>query len=69
MLVLPPDAVPAYLAYLLIGRPLVQKLAGKEPTTPEETSAPVTQEVAADAVRTRLLLAQYSTRGVTPLRR
>ena len=27
----------------------------------------MTQEVAADPVRTRLLLAQHSTRGVTPL--
>lgn len=67
VLVLPPDAVPAYLAYLLVGRPLVQKLAGQEPTTPEESSAPVTHEVAADPVRTRLLLARNSTRGVTPL--
>ena len=67
MLVLPPDAVPAYLAYLLVGRALVQKLAGKEPTVPQEISAPVTQEVAADPVRTRLLLAQHSTRGITPL--
>jgi molybdopterin molybdotransferase len=67
VLVLPPGTVPAYLAYLLVGRPLVQKLAGKEPTVPQETSAPVTQEVAADPVRTRLLLAQHSTRGATPL--
>ncbi|HSK34320.1 MAG TPA: gephyrin-like molybdotransferase Glp [Propionicimonas sp.] len=67
VLVVSPDAVPAYLAYGLVGRPLLQKLAGKEPTTPEATSAPVTHEVAADAVRTRLLLAHYSTRGVTPL--
>jgi molybdopterin molybdotransferase len=67
VLVLPPDAVSAYLAYLLVGRPLVQKLAGKEPTTPQESSAPVTQDVAVDPVRTRLLLAQHSTRGVTPL--
>jgi molybdopterin molybdotransferase len=67
VLVVPPEAVPAYLAYQLVGRPLVQKLAGKEPTVPQDTSAPVTQEVAADPVRTRLLLAQHSTRGVTPL--
>jgi molybdopterin molybdotransferase len=67
VLVLPPDAVPAYLAYLLIGRPLVQKLAGQEPTAPEESSAPVTQELGVDPVRTRLLLARHSTRGVTPL--
>lgn len=67
VLVLPPDAVAAYLSYLLVGRPLVQKLAGKEPETPKDSSAPVTQEVAADPVRTRLLLAQHTNRGVTPL--
>ena len=67
VLVLPPEAVPAYLAYLLVGRPLVQKLAGKEPTLPPETTAPVTHDVAADPVRTRLLLARSSSRGVTPL--
>lgn len=67
VLVLPPDAVPAYLAYLLVGRPLVQKLAGKEPETPQESSAPVTQDVVADPVRTRLLLGRHSSRGVTPL--
>jgi len=67
VLVLPPDAVPAYLTYLLVGRPLVQKLAGQEPSTPVESSAPVTHEVPADPVRTRLLLAKHSNRGVTPL--
>jgi len=67
VLVLPPEAVPAYLAYLLVGRPLVQRLAGQEPTAPEESSAPVTRELAADPVRTRLVLAQHSARGVTPL--
>ena len=67
VLALPPDAVPAYLTYLLLGRPLVQQLSGLQPTTPEESSAPVTQEVAVDPLRTRLLLARHSARGVTPL--
>ena len=40
VLVLPPDAVPAYLAYLLVGRPLVQKLAGKDPTGPAGARPP-----------------------------
>lgn len=67
VLVLPPETVAAYLGYLMVGRQLVQRLAGQEPTAPAETSAPVTQEVAADPVRTTLLLAHHTTRGVSPL--
>ncbi|MGV8910119.1 MAG: gephyrin-like molybdotransferase Glp [Propionicimonas sp.] len=67
VLVLPPETVPAYLGYLMVGRALVQRLSGQEPTAPAETSAPVTQEVAADPGRTTLLLAHHTTRGVSPL--
>jgi len=67
VLVLPPETVPAYLGYLMLGRALVQRLSGQEPTAPAETSAPVTQEVAADPVRTTLLLAHHTSRGVSPL--
>lgn len=67
VLVLSPEVVPAYLAYLVIGRPLVQRLAGAEPTWPVECSAPVTHELAADPVRTRLLLGHHTSRGVSPL--
>jgi molybdopterin molybdotransferase len=67
VLVLPLDAVSAYFGYLMLGRPLVQRLAGLEPSDPVEISAPVTRELAADPVLPRLLLAQLSERGVTPL--
>lgn len=66
VLVLPPEVVPAYLAYLVLGRPLVQQLSGLEPTGPVESSAPVTQQVAADPRRTRLLLGHHTSRGVSP---
>lgn len=66
LLVLPAGPVPAYLAYLLFGRPLVQRLFGVDPAGPTAVVAPVTQEVAADPVRTRLLLGHHTTRGVSP---
>ncbi len=68
VLVLPPEVVPAYLTYLVIGRPLVQKLSGLEPSGPVVSAAPVTQEVAADPARTRLLLGHHTSRGVSPQR-
>jgi len=67
VLVLPPGAVPAYLAYLLLGRPLVQRLAGGQDARPAERSAPVTRPLRPDPAHTRLLLAELTDRGVTPL--
>lgn len=67
VLVVPAAPVPAYLDYLLFGRPLVQKLAGSEPGRPAETSAPVIEPVEADPTRTRLVLAYHNSRGVSPL--
>lgn len=67
VLVVPPEVVPAYLAYLMIGRGLVQRLGGQEPSAPAESSAPVTQAVASGPVSTRLLLAHLTSRGVSPL--
>lgn len=67
LLVLPAGPVPAFLTYLQFGRPLVQRLAGAEATSPAQTTAPVTQPVAADPERTRLLLAHLTQRGVSPL--
>ncbi|MCA0294670.1 MAG: hypothetical protein LCH96_04995 [Actinobacteria bacterium] len=66
VLVLPPGPVPAYLAYLLLGRPLVQRLAGAADTWPSEEIAPVTVELPPDPA-SRVLLAELSERGVTPL--
>ena len=67
VLVLPPAPMSAYLAYLQFGRPLLRKLAGEDPGAPDETNAPVTAEVAVDAVRTRLLLGHHTVRGVSPV--
>jgi molybdopterin molybdotransferase len=67
VLVLPPGAVPAYLTYLLLGRPLVQRLAGAPDAPTQEVSAPVTVELLPDPSGTRLLLARLTDRGVSPL--
>ncbi len=67
VLVLPPGAVGAYLAYLVLGRPLVQRLAGAQATRPREVSAPVTVRLEPEASTTRFLLAELTDRGVTPL--
>lgn len=67
VLVLPPGPVPAYLTYLQFGRPLLRRLEGEEPVGPIESSAPITEELTADPDQARLLLAQRTDRGVTPL--
>ncbi len=67
VLVLPPGAVPAYLAYLLLARPLLRQLAGVDDRGPEPVAAPVTETIEADPQRTRLVLGRHSVRGVAPL--
>lgn len=67
LLVVPAAPVPAYLDYLLFGRPLVQRLAGLEPGRPVETTVPVIEPVEADPTSTRLVLAHHNSRGVSPL--
>nr|WP_300149856.1 gephyrin-like molybdotransferase Glp [Propionicimonas sp.] len=67
VLVLPPGAVPAYLAYLLLGRPLVRRLAGAEDAGPAEVADTVAAPVDRDPERTRLVLARRTERGLTPL--
>lgn len=67
VLVLPPGSVPAYFAYLLVGRPLVQRLAGADDVEPEPHQAPVTDDIVPDPERTRLLLGHLTERGVAPL--
>ncbi len=67
LLVVSTEAVPAYLAYLQFGRPLLRQLRGLEPSGPRETGAPLTGPIEPDPVRTRLLLGRYSSRGVAAL--
>jgi molybdopterin molybdotransferase len=67
LLVLPPGPVPAYLAYLLFGRALVNRLAGGADVPPREVVAPVATQLLPDPVRTRLLLGALSDRGVVPV--
>ncbi|MGC3994314.1 MAG: hypothetical protein QM779_09445 [Propionicimonas sp.] len=67
VLVLPAGAVPAYLAYLLLGRPLVQRLAGLEVAGPDAAEAPVAAPLDPDPERTRLVLGLHTSRGVVPL--
>ncbi len=67
VLVLPPGPVPAYLAYVLFGRPLLRRLAGLDAGQPARTTAPVIEELRPDPVRARLLLAHHTARGVSPV--
>ncbi|MFT4109511.1 gephyrin-like molybdotransferase Glp, partial [Propionicimonas sp.] len=67
VLILPAGAVPAYLAYLLLGRPLVQRLAGQEVSGPRAVDAPVAAPLEADPDRPRLVLGSHGSRGVVPL--
>lgn len=67
MLTLPVTPVPAYLAYELFGRPLVERLGGQEITEPELVDGQLTSPVESDAVRTQLVLAHSTSAGVRPL--
>lgn len=67
VLVLPPGAVPAYLAYLTLGRPLLWRLSGTEDAGPEPVAAPITEAIEADPQRTRLMLGRLTARGVAPV--
>lgn len=67
MVVLPARPVPAYLAYELFARPLVEKLGGQEVSEPELLDGQLTTGLDADPVRTRLVLAHSTSAGVRPL--
>ncbi len=67
VLVLPPGSVPAYLTYLLLGRPLVKRLAGAEDAAPVDVAESVAGPVDRDPERTRLVLARRTDLGLTPL--
>jgi molybdopterin molybdotransferase len=67
MVVLPVRPVPAYLAYELFARPLVERLAGQEISEPELIDGQLTTPLDSDPVRTRLVLAHSTSAGVRPL--
>jgi molybdopterin molybdotransferase len=67
MVVLPVRPVPAYLAYELFARPLVERLAGQEISDPELLDGQLTAPLDADPTRTRLVLAHSTSAGVRPL--
>lgn len=67
VLVLPPGAVPAHLAYVLLGRPLVQRLSGVTGPGAAAREATLAGPVAADPERTRLVLGRFTADGVEPL--
>lgn len=67
MVVLPVRPVPAYLAYELFARPLVERLAGQDVSEPELLDGHLTIPLDSDPVRTRLVLAHSTSAGVRPL--
>lgn len=67
VLVLPPGAVAAQLAYVCFGRPLVQRLAGAERPPLAEEPVELTVPVATDPVLTRLVLARREGDEARPL--
>jgi len=67
VLVLPPGAVAAQLAYVCFGRPLVQRLAGADRPPLAEEPVELTVPVATDPVLTRLVLARREGDEARPL--
>jgi molybdopterin molybdotransferase len=67
LLVLPVSPVPAYLAYELFGRPLVERLGGQEISEPELVDGHISSPVESHPVRTQLVLAHSTSGGVRPL--
>lgn len=66
-LVLPGDPVAGFLGYQLFARPLVEQLAGRSLSEPEQVSARLAVDVAADPQRATIVLADYTGELVRPL--
>lgn len=66
LVVLPEAPVPAYLAYQLFGRPVVEKLAGQEETEPELIDTTVTLPLEG-AAHLQLVLGRFTGESVRPL--
>jgi molybdopterin molybdotransferase len=67
LLVLPRDAVAAFVGYQAYGRAVLRKLAGIEPTEREEMTLPALQPSTSDPAKTTVVLAQTTDRGVAPI--
>ncbi len=67
LMVLPLNPVPAYLAYELFGRPLVERLGGQEISEPDLIDGHISSPLESDPIRTRLVLAHSTSAGVRPL--
>lgn len=67
LLVLPLRPVPAYLAYELFGRSLVERLGGQEITDPELIDAHLVTAIESHPVLTQLVLAHCADDAVRPL--
>ena len=68
VLVLPAGALPAYLAYQLVARTLVRRLAGLDETALAEEVATLTHPLDAEPDRTRLALGHHLQGRVVPVR-
>lgn len=68
VVVLPAGAVPAYLAYQLVARPLVRRLAGLEETPLAEVTVSLAHPLDAEPGRTRLALGHHTQGRVVPVR-
>ncbi len=67
LVVLPLRPVPAYLAYGLFGRPLVERLGGQEITEPELVDAQLSVAFHSHPVHTQMVLAHCTEDEVRPL--
>lgn len=68
VVVLPAGAVPAYLAYELVARTLVRRLAGLEESPLVQEQSILAHPLDADAERTRLVLGHHMPGRVVPVR-
>jgi len=67
LLVLPPNAVDAYVVYEVFGRSLVHALAGTDPLERAVVPLRVNKPLPVDHVRTQFVLGTKTSRRVTPL--
>ncbi len=67
LLVLPLAAVAAYLAYQLFGRPLVERLGGRELSEPELIDSHLSTPLDTHPQQTRFVLANSGPAGVRPM--
>ncbi|MDR1791707.1 MAG: molybdopterin molybdotransferase MoeA [Propionibacteriaceae bacterium] len=67
VLVVPDTAASAYISFYAFALPLINKLAGTDPSTVQAEAAPAAAPIMADPTHTQFVLAIHTSRGVTPL--